>query len=199
MKFSFQICQFYISGFSGNLFNISVFSMLCNSFQRSHAFSSVFCCFSSYFRSQKQECPRVPERSSGQPHLALISWWWGLIRRLQGGAATVVSPRWLCGLPLTNMKPSGLFVVFLLLCADRRSSGNSHPKPSCRYPPSQWCRSLKIAIECKVSGTITLESIVGVSGVYSHVNHLAYDSRKHMFTNKAEVFLNNNVGAKEMQ
>ncbi|XP_030289487.1 gamma-interferon-inducible lysosomal thiol reductase [Sparus aurata] len=47
------------------------------------------------------------------------------------------------------MKQSGLFVVFLLLCFDRRSSG-SHPKPSCRYPPSQWCRSLEIAIECRV-------------------------------------------------
>nr|XP_046246888.1 gamma-interferon-inducible lysosomal thiol reductase-like [Scatophagus argus] len=47
------------------------------------------------------------------------------------------------------MKLSGLLAVLLLLCADRRGSG-SHPKPSCRYPPSQWCRSLKIAIECKV-------------------------------------------------
>lgn len=26
----------------------------------------------------------------------------------------------------------------------------SHPKPSCRYPPSQWCRSLEIALQCKV-------------------------------------------------
>uniref|UniRef100_A0A672RDP5 Gamma-interferon-inducible lysosomal thiol reductase n=1 Tax=Sinocyclocheilus grahami TaxID=75366 RepID=A0A672RDP5_SINGR len=26
----------------------------------------------------------------------------------------------------------------------------SHPKPSCGYPPSQWCRSLEIAIECGV-------------------------------------------------
>ncbi|KAM7012899.1 gamma-interferon-inducible lysosomal thiol reductase-like [Tautogolabrus adspersus] len=49
-----------------------------------------------------------------------------------------------------NMKPSGLIAVFLLLCAERRSSGMSHPKPSCRYPPSQWCRSLEIAIACKV-------------------------------------------------
>ncbi|XP_045904985.1 gamma-interferon-inducible lysosomal thiol reductase [Micropterus dolomieu] len=48
------------------------------------------------------------------------------------------------------MKLSGLLVVFVLLCADRRSSAKSHPKPSCRYPPSQWCRSLEIAIECKV-------------------------------------------------
>ncbi|KAA0707911.1 Gamma-interferon-inducible lysosomal thiol reductase [Triplophysa tibetana] len=26
----------------------------------------------------------------------------------------------------------------------------SHPKPSCGYPPSQWCSSLEIAIECGV-------------------------------------------------
>ncbi|XP_068175934.1 gamma-interferon-inducible lysosomal thiol reductase-like [Antennarius striatus] len=48
------------------------------------------------------------------------------------------------------MKLSGLFLGLFLLCADRRSSGMFHPKPSCRYPPSQWCRSLRIAIECKV-------------------------------------------------
>ncbi|XP_049588383.1 gamma-interferon-inducible lysosomal thiol reductase [Syngnathus scovelli] len=30
------------------------------------------------------------------------------------------------------------------------SAASSHPKPSCRYPPSQWCRSLEIAVECKV-------------------------------------------------
>ncbi|XP_074523762.1 gamma-interferon-inducible lysosomal thiol reductase [Halichoeres trimaculatus] len=47
-----------------------------------------------------------------------------------------------------NMKLLG-FAVFLILCAERRSFG-SHPKPSCRYPPSQWCRSLEIAIACKV-------------------------------------------------
>ncbi|CAJ1060872.1 gamma-interferon-inducible lysosomal thiol reductase [Xyrichtys novacula] len=48
------------------------------------------------------------------------------------------------------MKLSGLVAVLLLLCAARRNSGISHPKPSCRYPPSQWCRSLEIAIACKV-------------------------------------------------
>ncbi|KAM3620395.1 uncharacterized protein V6R79_022479 [Siganus canaliculatus] len=47
------------------------------------------------------------------------------------------------------MNLSGLFVVILLLCVVSRSSG-SHPKPACRYPPSQWCRSLQIAIACKV-------------------------------------------------
>uniref|UniRef100_A0A7N6BE75 Gamma-interferon-inducible lysosomal thiol reductase n=1 Tax=Anabas testudineus TaxID=64144 RepID=A0A7N6BE75_ANATE len=49
-----------------------------------------------------------------------------------------------------NMKVSGLLAVFLLLSADKIGFGMSHPKPGCRYPPSQWCRSLEIAIECKV-------------------------------------------------
>ncbi|XP_059197340.1 gamma-interferon-inducible lysosomal thiol reductase-like [Centropristis striata] len=48
------------------------------------------------------------------------------------------------------MKLSGLLAVLLLLSGDRRSSGTSHPKPACRYPPSQWCRSLEIAIQCHV-------------------------------------------------
>eukprot|EP00066_Takifugu_rubripes_P008304 XP_003974405.1 PREDICTED: gamma-interferon-inducible lysosomal thiol reductase-like isoform X1 [Takifugu rubripes] len=46
------------------------------------------------------------------------------------------------------MKPWGLLVLSLLLCAER--SGASHPKPACRYPPSQWCRSLEIALQCRV-------------------------------------------------
>ncbi|XP_028259850.1 gamma-interferon-inducible lysosomal thiol reductase-like [Parambassis ranga] len=48
------------------------------------------------------------------------------------------------------MKLFGLLSVFLLFCTNRSSSGMSHPKPACRYPPSQWCRSLEIAIQCKV-------------------------------------------------
>lgn len=32
----------------------------------------------------------------------------------------------------------------------------SHPKPSCRYPPSEWCRSLEIATACKVSESVCL-------------------------------------------
>ncbi|XP_069558473.1 gamma-interferon-inducible lysosomal thiol reductase [Brachyistius frenatus] len=48
------------------------------------------------------------------------------------------------------MKRSGLLAAFLLLCSARRGFGTSHPKPGCRHPPSQWCRSLEIAIECKV-------------------------------------------------
>ncbi|CAB1421897.1 unnamed protein product [Pleuronectes platessa] len=49
------------------------------------------------------------------------------------------------------MKLPALLPVFLLLCSESRGSEASHPKPpACRYPPSQWCRSLEIAIECKV-------------------------------------------------
>ncbi|XP_057696272.1 gamma-interferon-inducible lysosomal thiol reductase-like isoform X2 [Corythoichthys intestinalis] len=40
--------------------------------------------------------------------------------------------------------------LLVVLLFHVRSSTSSHPKPSCRYPPSQWCRSLEIAIECKV-------------------------------------------------
>lgn len=80
-----------------------------------------------------------------------------------------ISTHSLCGQLVSNMKQSGLFVVFLLLCFDRRSSG-SHPKPSCRYPPSQWCRSLEIAIECRVSRTNTPGS---VCSQWRHVGHSA--------------------------
>uniref|UniRef100_A0A3Q0RVC2 Gamma-interferon-inducible lysosomal thiol reductase n=1 Tax=Amphilophus citrinellus TaxID=61819 RepID=A0A3Q0RVC2_AMPCI len=48
------------------------------------------------------------------------------------------------------MKLSGLLAVFFLLCIQWSGFGISHPKPACRYPPSQWCRSLEIAIECRV-------------------------------------------------
>ncbi|XP_077439977.1 gamma-interferon-inducible lysosomal thiol reductase-like isoform X1 [Vanacampus margaritifer] len=49
------------------------------------------------------------------------------------------------------MKPTALVaaLVVVLLCHVWISAA-SHPKPSCRYPPSQWCRSLQIAVECKV-------------------------------------------------
>uniref|UniRef100_A0A8C5NH14 Gamma-interferon-inducible lysosomal thiol reductase n=1 Tax=Gouania willdenowi TaxID=441366 RepID=A0A8C5NH14_GOUWI len=49
------------------------------------------------------------------------------------------------------MKLSGLLAVLFLLCDNLTGLGSSHPKPACRYPPSQWCRSLEIAVECKVS------------------------------------------------
>uniref|UniRef100_A0AAY4EIF3 Gamma-interferon-inducible lysosomal thiol reductase n=2 Tax=Denticeps clupeoides TaxID=299321 RepID=A0AAY4EIF3_9TELE len=39
-------------------------------------------------------------------------------------------------------------LLLSLLCGICRSRA-SH-KPSCGYPPSQWCRSLEIAIECEV-------------------------------------------------
>ncbi|XP_072245340.1 gamma-interferon-inducible lysosomal thiol reductase-like [Leuresthes tenuis] len=48
------------------------------------------------------------------------------------------------------MKLSGLLAAIFLVCTDRQGFGISHPKPGCRYPPSQWCRSLEIAVECKV-------------------------------------------------
>ncbi|XP_028442979.1 gamma-interferon-inducible lysosomal thiol reductase isoform X2 [Perca flavescens] len=48
------------------------------------------------------------------------------------------------------MKLPGLLAVILFVCTNRRSSGLFHPKPACRYPPSQWCRSLEIAISCNV-------------------------------------------------
>ncbi|XP_034737142.1 gamma-interferon-inducible lysosomal thiol reductase [Etheostoma cragini] len=48
------------------------------------------------------------------------------------------------------MELSGLLTVILFVCTDRGSFGVSHPKPACRYPPSQWCRSLEIAISCNV-------------------------------------------------
>ncbi|CAN9500353.1 unnamed protein product [Ophioblennius macclurei] len=48
------------------------------------------------------------------------------------------------------MKVSRMLAFFLLFCMVQKGFGISHPKPGCRYPPSQWCRSLEIAIECKV-------------------------------------------------
>ncbi|KAF7667835.1 hypothetical protein LDENG_00044930 [Lucifuga dentata] len=42
-----------------------------------------------------------------------------------------------------------LLAVFLLWLHVWRTE-TSHPKPSCPYPPSQWCRSLEITIECQV-------------------------------------------------
>lgn len=51
------------------------------------------------------------------------------------------------------MKLSGILAVLLLVYTERSGFGMCHPKPACRYPPSQWCRSLEIAIECRVSLT----------------------------------------------
>lgn len=49
------------------------------------------------------------------------------------------------------MKRPELLVVVFLVFAGREGFGRSHPEPACRYPPSQWCHSLQIAVECKVS------------------------------------------------
>ncbi|KAI4904259.1 hypothetical protein NFI96_031790 [Prochilodus magdalenae] len=39
--------------------------------------------------------------------------------------------------------------LFLFFTSDK-CWGKSHPKPDCGYPPSQWCRTLEIAVECGV-------------------------------------------------
>ncbi|XP_076009218.1 gamma-interferon-inducible lysosomal thiol reductase [Genypterus blacodes] len=43
-----------------------------------------------------------------------------------------------------------LLLAVFPLCLFVCTTDTSHPKPSCHYPPSQWCHSLQIAIECKV-------------------------------------------------
>lgn len=46
-----------------------------------------------------------------------------------------------------------MFLLALFLCVTFNiceGTGVDHKKP-CGYPPSQWCRSLEIAIECGVS------------------------------------------------
>ncbi|TNN38481.1 Gamma-interferon-inducible lysosomal thiol reductase [Liparis tanakae] len=48
------------------------------------------------------------------------------------------------------MELSSLLAVCVLSCAVWRRSCAGHPKPGCRYPPSQWCRSLEISIACHV-------------------------------------------------
>ncbi|XP_036442514.1 gamma-interferon-inducible lysosomal thiol reductase [Colossoma macropomum] len=46
---------------------------------------------------------------------------------------------------------SFLICAFLFLFyMSEECQGKSHPKPSCGYPPSQWCRTLEIAVECGV-------------------------------------------------
>uniref|UniRef100_A0A8C5I7Y5 Gamma-interferon-inducible lysosomal thiol reductase n=1 Tax=Gouania willdenowi TaxID=441366 RepID=A0A8C5I7Y5_GOUWI len=64
-----------------------------------------------------------------------------------GGAASALL---FLSLSSVIMKLSGLLAVLFLLCDNLTGLGSSHPKPACRYPPSQWCRSLEIAVECKV-------------------------------------------------
>ncbi|XP_072294365.1 gamma-interferon-inducible lysosomal thiol reductase [Eucyclogobius newberryi] len=51
---------------------------------------------------------------------------------------------------MVTMVNPALVCLLVLLLFGQSCSAVSHPKPSCRYPPSQWCRSLEIAIQCKV-------------------------------------------------
>lgn len=88
------------------------------------------------------------EGSNSQSHLTLIRRiWWSWLKEVLGGRRRLCSVI-VFGLLLSEMKLSGL-LVFLVFCAQR--SGASDRKGSCKYPPSQWCRSLKTAIECRVS------------------------------------------------
>lgn len=80
-------------------------------------------------------------------HLALISCLGGSVRR----RSVLSSQPCADSVADAKMKLSGLLAAVFLLCAEWRGFGMSHPKPACRYPPSQWCRSLEIAIECRVS------------------------------------------------
>ena len=50
-----------------------------------------------------------------------------------------------------KMKFATIFATVAICTIVHKCNGKSKPKPSCSYPPSQWCRSLEIAIECKVS------------------------------------------------
>ncbi|KAM6962508.1 gamma-interferon-inducible lysosomal thiol reductase [Aplochiton taeniatus] len=43
-----------------------------------------------------------------------------------------------------------LLLILFIALTTTLSHGKSKPKPTCKYPPSQWCRSLEIAIECGV-------------------------------------------------
>ncbi|XP_036377557.1 gamma-interferon-inducible lysosomal thiol reductase [Megalops cyprinoides] len=48
------------------------------------------------------------------------------------------------------MKAYTLIVCAIICLTSEKCYGKSKPKPSCHYPPSQWCKTLEIAIECKV-------------------------------------------------
>jgi len=50
-----------------------------------------------------------------------------------------------------KMNTRMLCVFHVIFLSVYEIQSKSHPKPSCGYPPSQWCRSLEIAIECGVS------------------------------------------------
>lgn len=57
----------------------------------------------------------------------------------------------LASVPVSNMKFASVLVLLFFCSTFKKSHGKSKPKPGCEYPPSQWCRSLEIAIECGVS------------------------------------------------
>ncbi|XP_024278874.1 gamma-interferon-inducible lysosomal thiol reductase [Oncorhynchus tshawytscha] len=56
----------------------------------------------------------------------------------------------LASVPVSNMKFASVLVLLFFCSTFKKSHGKSKPKPGCEYPPSQWCRSLEIAIECGV-------------------------------------------------
>uniref|UniRef100_A0A3B5LB22 Gamma-interferon-inducible lysosomal thiol reductase n=1 Tax=Xiphophorus couchianus TaxID=32473 RepID=A0A3B5LB22_9TELE len=67
----------------------------------------------------------------------------------QSSLAVCLGAVWIFFL-LRIMKVLCILAVLFLISTKHKSFELSHPKPACRYPPSQWCRSLEIAIECKV-------------------------------------------------
>ncbi|KAM4574157.1 gamma-interferon-inducible lysosomal thiol reductase isoform 2-T2 [Fundulus diaphanus] len=68
----------------------------------------------------------------------------------QSSLAACLRAVWICFLLRITMRVLCLLAVGFLIVTDHKAFGISHPKPACRYPPSQWCRSLEIAVECKV-------------------------------------------------
>uniref|UniRef100_M3ZJV9 Gamma-interferon-inducible lysosomal thiol reductase n=2 Tax=Xiphophorus maculatus TaxID=8083 RepID=M3ZJV9_XIPMA len=67
----------------------------------------------------------------------------------QSSLAVCLGAVWIFFL-LRIMKVLCILAVLFLISTKHKSFELSHPKPACRFPPSQWCRSLEIAIECKV-------------------------------------------------
>ncbi|PWA21159.1 hypothetical protein CCH79_00009379, partial [Gambusia affinis] len=82
------------------------------------------------------------------------------------------------------MKVLCILAVLFLISTKHKSFELSHPKPACRYPPSQWCRSLEIAIECKVQkqcmelGAIKPNQTVPRVGLALYYESLCPDCRR---------------------
>lgn len=73
---------------------------------------------------------------------------------LMGGEckqALITTQRKLSDSNTHKMNTRLLCVFHFIFLSVYEIQSKSHPKPSCGYPPSQWCRSLQIAIECGVS------------------------------------------------